>query len=339
MTDEDREWLKGTPFSKWLKRLEELEQKLSNHYHGDIGIWFNPEDYKGVKDRIENNEGRISEYYKEQCIRLEKLEKKLEKQEDEIIKLGTCKEDYNEGWDDAIKKYEERIENILNQRIEKLKEQINTIDETLGIRQEILRFDRIEEVLQAFGKCIVWHMEGEHASEYGDLHSEHAITKTIKELLKKLSGEKSVQGEVQYNNLPNTVGKTLEESRNNSTDSTPESKKEYPYEEMAKAYMEEYLEEHPELKSPDEPIAGSARQTEELPKYIPMKSDALEALLHSLPDYFKIDWWFEQIRIFVPTHKLVAKEDLKKWIKDIEEGNPYIAQGEIERYLNGEPKS
>ena len=42
-----------------------------------------------------------------------------------------------------------------------------------------------------------------------------------------------------------------------------------------------------------------------------IRSDSLDALLHSLPDHWKLDWWIKQLSIFVPTHKLVKREDLQ----------------------------
>jgi len=41
------------------KDIEKLEEKLSSHYHSDVGIWFDPEEYKGVKEQITELRGQI----------------------------------------------------------------------------------------------------------------------------------------------------------------------------------------------------------------------------------------------------------------------------------------
>jgi len=71
----------------------------------------------------------------------------------------------------------------------------------------------------------------------------------------------------------------------------------------------------------------------------PIKSDALdaltiEALLHTLPDHWKLDWWVKQLSIFVPTHKLVKREDLEELLfgyTNYAHTEP-IDEGDIEYY-------
>ena len=47
----------------------------------------------------------------------------------------------------------------------------------------------------------------------------------------------------------------------------------------------------------------------------PIKSDMLDALLHTLPDHWKLDCWKKQLSIYVPTHRLVKREDLQLLIQ------------------------
>lgn len=63
-----------------------------------LSITFYTEDNFSIDKRSICNQCKITE-----------LEQKLEKQEMEIIKLGTCTEDYNDGYEDAIKTFKDRV--------------------------------------------------------------------------------------------------------------------------------------------------------------------------------------------------------------------------------------
>ena len=46
--------------TRMQNEIAELREKLGNHYHGDVGIWFDPDDYKGVKEQL----NKLQAYYK-----------------------------------------------------------------------------------------------------------------------------------------------------------------------------------------------------------------------------------------------------------------------------------
>ena len=116
----------------------------------------------------------------------------------------------------------------------------------------------------------------------------------ISELEKASGGEKSV----------NESQKSIDGSKGSrlaldSTDSKPPEPNKNDY------LLRHYIIDSDEPREDDEPV------------YQPIKSDALESLLHALPDYFKLNWWKEQIKHFVPGYDLVKREDLIRYARKL----------------------
>lgn len=61
MSEDDKEWLKGTPFSKWITRLEELEKKINDSLLLPT-IVTHGTDHTELQERIEKLESRLDSY-------------------------------------------------------------------------------------------------------------------------------------------------------------------------------------------------------------------------------------------------------------------------------------
>ena len=161
MSDEDVEWLKGTPFSQWFKKLEELEKKL------DYEVTF-------LKEFDEAHEHHS---WNERIEVLEKLSERNRLRVDEL-------KEYRHNWvtpryikvQNAIAELKERYEEPWffhrDKDGKKILTHIPNMFENIGTNREILRefFIDLEDY---FG------------------HKDHKkMKKKIKKYIKKLEGRK-----------------------------------------------------------------------------------------------------------------------------------------------------
>jgi len=142
------------------------------------------------------------------------------------------------------------------------------------------RIEALEKTLERHGEMLV-----EDEDRYDKLES------VLKEL-----GEKLIRW--QYEQQTNYDKKCFATSLRNTLNKLSGEKDPY---EKAQKDLENEIAQWDDDSKPESDIL-----------YEPIKSDALDALLHALPDEFKLSWWKKQLSIFVPNHIIISREDFDK---------------------------
>lgn len=181
MSKDDKEWLKGTPFSKWIERLEILEKKVEER--GDNYKIYNT--YADMNERIEFLElgatarGQICTDNQE---KIEKLEKTM-KSAKALPTIVTHGEDHVRV-DREISELKNNFPELLKALDFRLREELSELKEqqihwaTLeNVTVCRLGIESLEEVLQGFQRI---------AETSIDFKTFSALSKTLKD---KLGGQ------------------------------------------------------------------------------------------------------------------------------------------------------